>query len=69
MTKRFNYRCHECRNETFTAHGIANDMPIGDSDDECKFSLIFTCDNCFNEVTTISTHMDQSINFKMDFSP
>ena len=41
------------------ATGFANDMPVGDSDDEWQFRLIFTCARCDNEVTEVVSTMNK----------
>lgn len=68
MVGRFNFKCRSCGNTNFTATGFANDLPSGESQDEWKFQLIFTCANCAEEVTKVVTKMNGETNLEMKFS-
>jgi transcription elongation factor Elf1 len=68
MVARFNFTCDFCGHDKFTAAGLANDMPNGESDDEWQFRLIFTCDSCNNVVTEVLSRMNKQISFEMKLS-
>ncbi|WP_068545918.1 hypothetical protein [Thalassotalea crassostreae] len=65
MVARFNYKCDACGHSAFSASGFANDMPIGLSEDEWKFQLVFVCKNCSQEVTNVISKANGKIALKM----
>ena len=68
MVGRLNYNCGACGHTGFTATGIANDMPEGDSEHEWKFRLVFNCENCSQEVTEMITKMNGETGFSMNLN-
>ena len=68
MGGRFNFKCGSCGHTKFTAAGFANDMPSGESEDEWKFQLIFTCDNCSQKVTEVVKKINGETSFEMNFA-
>jgi len=61
MVARFKYKCDSCGHTKFSATGFANDMPLGESDDEWMFRLIFICEHCNQEVTKVISKMNKEI--------
>ncbi len=68
MVARFNFKCDSCGSARFTATGFANDEPDGDSQDEWKFRLIFSCENCSQTVTEVVKTMNGNTRLEMKFA-
>jgi hypothetical protein len=68
MVARFKFKCDSCGHTKFTATGLANDMPYGESDNEWRFRLTFSCDKCSEVVTEVVKRMNEEISFDMKLS-